>query len=55
MNEWLSMGGYACYVWPAYAVTVGGILFILLHPLVKFRQFLSKVASIRRVENETQY
>jgi heme exporter protein CcmD len=33
MHEWLDMGGYAAFVWPAYAIAVlglGSVLFLAL-------------------------
>ena len=33
MHEWLNMGGYAAFVWPAYAIALfglGGVLFLAL-------------------------
>ena len=33
MHEWLNMGGYAAFVWPAYAIallSLGGVLFLAL-------------------------
>lgn len=33
MHEWLDMGGYAGFVWPAYAIALfglGGTLFLAL-------------------------
>ena len=33
MLEWFQMGGYAAYVWPAYGLTIAGLLWVLLSAL----------------------
>lgn len=38
MSEFLAMGGYAAYVWPAYAATVVVGLAVGLHSLRRYRR-----------------
>ena len=33
MHEWLNMGGYALFVWPAYAIALSGLAGILFSAL----------------------
>lgn len=36
--EWLDMGGYAAYVWPAYAAGLSAMAWNLLRPLLRHRR-----------------
>ncbi|HET7930385.1 MAG TPA: heme exporter protein CcmD [Rhodanobacteraceae bacterium] len=38
MMHWLAMGGYAAYVWPAYAVFFGVLAWDWLAPALKRRR-----------------
>jgi len=38
MIEWLSMGGYAAFVWPSYGLVVALMLYIAIQPLRAHRQ-----------------
>jgi heme exporter protein D len=51
MNEFLSMGGYAGYVWPAYALSflgVGGLAFAIWRRGRALRSRLERLQSSRR-------
>ncbi|MGA9334527.1 MAG: heme exporter protein CcmD [Rudaea sp.] len=50
MSEFLAMGGYAAYVWPAYAVFFAVLLFDALSPLRQRRRVLR--AQLRRVQRQ---
>jgi heme exporter protein D len=43
MNEFFAMGGYAIYVWPAYAVFVVALLADALAPLLRRRRVLAEL------------
>ncbi len=47
MSEFLAMGGYAAFVWPSYAIGVGGIALLAL---VSFRQWRAAKAELARLE-----
>jgi heme exporter protein D len=38
MHDWLAMGGYAAFVWPAYAVALGAVGGLLAHALIGHRR-----------------
>lgn len=38
MAEFLSMGGYAAFIWPAYAIAVGAIGGIVVLTFVQLRR-----------------
>jgi heme exporter protein CcmD len=38
MSDFLSQGGYAAYVWSAYAVSVIGLGLLIAHTLVAWRK-----------------
>jgi heme exporter protein D len=47
MHDFLSMGGYAAYVWPSYAVAAAILLANIVGPLQRERRLR---AMIRRTE-----
>ncbi|WP_019013894.1 heme exporter protein CcmD [Elioraea tepidiphila] len=47
MSEFLSMGGYAAFVWPSYAVAVGALVALAA---VSFRQWRAAKAEVARLE-----
>lgn len=59
MNAFLAMGGYAAYVWPAYAVFLLVLLADFLSPLLRRRRILRELRarlarqSARRQHNAT--
>lgn len=48
MSEFLEMGGYAAYVWPAYAVTLIAGLAMGVHSLRRFRRAQHLVSKLER-------
>ncbi len=48
MSEYLSMGGYAVYVWPSYAVTILVGLVMGLHSLRRYRRMRDLVKKLER-------
>ena len=40
MNDWLSMGGYASYVWSSYAIFVVVLLIDFIAPRLRGRRML---------------
>ena len=48
MSEYLAMGGYAAYVWPAYAVTLIVGLAVGLHSLRRYRRARDLVRKLER-------
>jgi heme exporter protein D len=47
MSEFLAMGGYAAFVWPAYAVAVGALVVLTA---VSLRQWRAAKAEVARLE-----
>jgi len=47
MSEFLAMGGYAAFVWPAYALTIGAVGLLAL---VSWHQWRSAKAELARLE-----
>lgn len=43
MNEFLAMGGYAAYVWPAYAIFLVVLLADALAPVLRRRRVLREL------------
>ena len=43
MTEFLQMGGYALYVWPAYAVTAVTLTFSVLAPIRRRNRLLREL------------
>lgn len=51
MSQFIAMGGYGIYVWPAYAVSVlgvGGILWATLHDYARARRHLAELEGDKR-------
>lgn len=43
-DEFLAMGGYGVYVWPAYGIAFVVLLLNVVLPLVQRKQFLRQLA-----------
>jgi heme exporter protein D len=43
MNDFFAMGGYAAYVWPAYAVFIVALLVDAFAPLLRRRRVLAEL------------
>ena len=52
MSAWASMGGYAAYVWPAYGVSIGGILLAVYLTLRGWHQAQARLALLEQAEGE---
>jgi len=55
LQEYLSMGGYAVWVWPAYglaSIALIGILAVTLRTLKNRQQEFEELKSLRRDPNE---
>ena len=48
MTAFLEMGGYAVYVWPAYALTLAVGVAMGVHSLSRFRRARDLVAKLER-------
>lgn len=48
MSEFFAMGGYAAYVWPAYAVTLFAGVAMGLHSFRRFRRAHVLVSKLER-------
>ena len=47
--EFAAMGGHGSYVWSAYALALGVVIFIIMGPLRRRRRFLAEhAARLRR-------
>ncbi len=46
MTEFLQMGGYALYVWPAYAVTAVTLAVSVIAPIRRRNRLLRELAAI---------
>lgn len=44
LAEFLAMGGYAVYVWPAYGISLVVLLLNVVVPIVQRRQLLRELA-----------
>ena len=44
MSEFLNMGGYGLYVWPAYLIVAIVLILNLVEPLRRHRRMLSKMS-----------
>ena len=51
MLKWLEMGGFAAFVWPAYAIAVTGLLWILISA---FRAHERALRELRAQEGVTE-
>ena len=52
MTEFLNMGGYALYVWPAYLIVAIVLIVNLIAPLRRHRKLLDEI-STRKNRNGT--
>ena len=48
MTEFFAMGGYAAYVWPAYAVTIIAGIIMGVHSVRRFRRARDLVNKLER-------
>lgn len=46
MREFLDMGGYATFVWPAYGLTLGVLLLLLADSLTRLRRRQAELAQL---------
>ena len=46
MMEFLAMGGYAAFVWPAYAISLGGLAAIAASTLMAYARAKSKLLAV---------
>ncbi len=46
MTEFLQMGGYALYVWPAYAVTAVTLAISIVAPIRRRKRLLRELAAM---------
>ena len=46
-NSWFAMGGYAIFVWPAYALT---LVVLVLLAILSFRAARSRAARLRQLQ-----
>ena len=44
MTEFLNMGGYGLYVWPAYLIVAIVLILNLVEPLRRHRRLLSEIS-----------
>ena len=44
MSEFLNMGGYGFYVWPAYLIVAIVLILNIVEPLRRHRRLLSKMS-----------
>jgi heme exporter protein D len=54
MKEFLHMGGYAFYVWSAYAIALVVLLYNLVSPIVARRRLLASLARRQQRMRERQ-
>jgi heme exporter protein D len=50
MNQFLTMGGYGAYIWPAYLVsglTLGGLIFLIMRRAARARDKLKQLEKSR--------
>ena len=48
MIEFFQMGGYAIYVWPAYAITTVALILTIVSPLRRRVQLIRELTDIAR-------
>ncbi|MCR9255566.1 MAG: heme exporter protein CcmD [Alphaproteobacteria bacterium] len=46
MNAFFDMGGYAAFVWPSYAVTAVGLVFLIATTLLRQRRARTTLARL---------
>ncbi len=49
LQVFLDMGGYAMFVWPAYAVAIGGLIGLLVVSLHSMRGHEAALRSLRAI------
>ena len=54
MTEFLQMGGYALYVWPAYAVTAVTLAVSVVAPIRRRNRLLRELAAIAGQKERSQ-
>ena len=54
MVEWLAMGGYAIFVWPAYALAAAVLIFNIWAPQRRFRRLKNELGLNETPDHETQ-
>ncbi|MDX1605608.1 MAG: heme exporter protein CcmD [Candidatus Competibacterales bacterium] len=47
-TEFFAMGGYARYVWPSYALSLGLLAVVLLQPVLRHRVLRRQLARLAR-------
>jgi heme exporter protein D len=50
MTEFFAMGGYAAFVWPAYAVSIGGLAAMIVLTLRAYARARRRLSTLRREE-----
>ena len=51
LGEFLAMGGYGGYVWPAYLIAAGVLVALLVASLRTVRKQESRLAALRRTRS----
>ncbi|MGA0344092.1 MAG: heme exporter protein CcmD [Arenicellales bacterium] len=46
MSEFLAMGGYAWYVWPAYAITLLALVMSVLMPIRRHKDLKAQLTGL---------
>jgi heme exporter protein CcmD len=46
MKEFLNMGGYAAFVWPAYAISIGGLAAIVVLTLRAYARAKARLMAV---------
>jgi len=54
MTEFLQMGGYALYVWPAYAVTAVTLAVSVVAPIRRRKRLLRELAAMATQEERSR-
>jgi heme exporter protein D len=52
MSEFLAMGGYAGFIWPAYAVAIGGLAALSLGSWLRTRNLERQADALRQQRRE---
>jgi heme exporter protein D len=50
LHEFLTMGGYAAYVWPAYAVAVVVVVANAIAPSLRLRRLKAEIRAHRAIK-----
>lgn len=48
LSEWLIMGGYARFVWPAYVIALLILVWNLYVPILRHRRFIRYLSQQRK-------